>query len=128
MFPRTIENRLKKGRYAPTLRRQSARIEPCGDGCIIKQGKVDGHIEIDLDVEKLEGKSGTATYVEIKKYVADHNDGMKITNLYIGQIKNKMGLEKSKNHNVGSGEGRVPTCPQDKKEVIVEAFKHFNLI
>lgn len=62
--------------------------------------------------------------MKIKKYVADHNDGMKVTNLYIGQIKNKMGLEKRKNYNVGSGD----TCPQDKKEVIVEAFKHFNLI
>ena len=46
---------------------------------------VDGYIDIDLDVEKLEGKLGTATYAEIKKYVADHNDGVKVTNLYIGQ-------------------------------------------
>lgn len=95
---------------------------------LLSREKVDGHIEIDLDVEKLEGKSGTATYAEIKKYVADHNDGMKVSSLYIGQIKNKMGLEKRKNYNVGSGEGRVTTCPQDKEEAIVEAFKHFNLI
>lgn len=78
---------------------------------LLSDKKVDGHIDIDLDVEKLEGKSGTATYAEIKKYVADHNDGMKVSSLYIGQIKNKMGLEKRKNYNVGSGEGRVPTCP-----------------
>lgn len=90
--------------------------------------KVDGHIDIDLDVEKLEGKSGTATYAEIKKYVAEHNNGMKVSSLYIGQIKNKLGLEKRKNYNVGSGEGRVPICPQDKENAIVEAFKHFNLI
>ena len=72
---------------------------------LLSDKKVDGYIDIDLDVEKLEGKLGTATYAEIKKYVADHNDGMKVTNLYIGQIKNKMGLEKRKNYNVGSGEG-----------------------
>lgn len=95
---------------------------------LLSDKKVDGHIDIDLDVEKLEGKSGTATYAEIKKYVADHNDGMKVSSLYIGQIKNKMGLEKRKNYNVGSGEGRVPICPQDREKAIVEAFTHFNLI
>ena len=72
---------------------------------LLSDKMVDGYIDIDLDVEKLEGKSGIATYAEIKKYVADHNDGMKITNLYIGQIKNKMGFEKRKKYNVGSGEG-----------------------
>ena len=59
--------------------------------------KVGEYIEIDQDVEKLGGKSGNVTYVEIKKYMADHNDGMKVTGLYIGQIKDKMGLEKRKN-------------------------------
>lgn len=53
---------------------------------------------------------------------------MKVSSLYIGQIKNKMSLEKRKNYNVGSGEGKVPICPQDKEEAILEAFKHFNLI
>lgn len=66
---------------------------------LLSREKVDGHIEIDLDVENLEGKSGTATYAEIKKYVADHNDGMKVSSLCIGQIKNKMGLEKRKDYN-----------------------------
>lgn len=53
---------------------------------------------------------------------------MKVSSLYIGQIKNKMGLEKRKNHNVGSGEEKVSVCPQDKEDAIVEDFKHFNLI
>ena len=95
---------------------------------LLSDKKVDGHVDIDLDVEKLEGKSGTATYAEIKKYVSDHNDGMKVSSLYIGQVKDKLGFEKRKNYNVGSGEGRVPVCPQDKEDAIVEAFKHFNLI
>lgn len=54
-----------------------------------------------MDVEKLEGKLGTATYAEIKRYVADHNDGMKVTRLYIGQNKDKMDFEKRKKYNVG---------------------------
>lgn len=51
-----------------------------------------------------------------------------MTNLYIGQIKDKVGMEKRKNYNIGSGEGRVPACPQEKEDAIVEAFKHFGLI
>lgn len=51
-----------------------------------------------------------------------------MTNLYIGQIKDKVGMEKRKNYNIGSGEGRVPTCPQEKEEAITEAFKYFGLI
>ncbi len=68
--------------------------------------------------------------LQIKKYVADHNDGMKVTSLYIGQDKDKMGFEKRKKYNVGvSNEGKVPTtCPQEKGKAIVEAFKHFNRI
>lgn len=51
-----------------------------------------------------------------------------MTNLYIGQVKSKLGLEKRLNYNVGSGEGRVPNCPQEKEEAIIEAFKYFGLI
>jgi len=64
---------------------------------------------------------------EIKEYV-EKKYGFKVSSLYIGQVKNKMGLEKRKNYNIGSGEGRVPTCPADKEKAIMEAFKHFNLV
>ena len=85
-------------------------------------------MNIDLDVEKLESKAGgTATYAEIKAYVEEKH-GMKVTNLYIGQIKNKLGFDRRKNYNIGSGEGRVPNCPPEKEEVIMDAYKYFNLI
>ena len=61
-------------------------------------------MEIDWDVEKLEDKSGTAIQAEIKQCVADHNDGMKVTFLYFGQVKNMMNLEKFKHYNVGTVE------------------------
>ena len=67
------------------------------------------------------------TYGNIKKWIKEKY-GFNVTNLYIGQIKDKMGLEKCLNYNVGSGEGMVPTCPQEKEKAIVEAFKHFGLI
>ena len=94
---------------------------------LLGREKVDGYVDIDLDVEKLVGKSGTATYKEISEYVKEKY-GLHVPNLYIGQIKSKVGLDKRKNYNVGSGEGRVPNCPPEKEEAIMDAFRHFCLI
>lgn len=80
-----------------------------------------------MDVEKFVGKSGTATYKEISEYVKEKY-GLHVPNLYIGQIKTKVGLDKRKNYHVGSGEGRVPNCPPEKEEAIMDAFRHFCLI
>lgn len=89
--------------------------------------KVDGHININLDVEKLVSKSGTATYAEIRDYI-EKKHGLIVSNLYIAQIKKKVGIEKRENYRKGSGEGRVPNCPPEKEEAIMDAFRHFNLI
>ena len=94
---------------------------------LLSREKVDGHIKIDLDVEKLESKSGTATYPEIKDYV-EKKHGLNVSSLYIAQIKSKVGLEKRKNNNPGSGEGKVPNCPREKEAAIMDAFRHFNLL
>ena len=94
---------------------------------LLSREKVDGHIDIDLDVEKLESKGGTATYTEIKNYIQDKY-GLNVSNLYIDQIKDKAGLEKRKNYNHGSGDGKVPTCPPEKEKAIMDAFRHFGLI
>ena len=94
---------------------------------LLSDKKVDGHINIDLDVEKLESKAGTATYPEIKDYV-EKKHGLNVSSLYIAQIKNKVGLEMRKNYNIGSGDSRVPNCPPEKEEAIMDAFRHFNLI
>ena len=94
---------------------------------LLSDKKVDGYVNIDLDVEKLQGKSGTATYAEIKAYV-EEKYGLKVSSLYIGQIKDKVGIKERKNYNVGSGDGRVPTCPAEREGAIMDAFRHFNLI
>ena len=94
---------------------------------LLSREKVDGHISIDLDVEKLESKSGTATYAEIKAYIKEKY-GLSVSSLYIGQIKEKTGLEKRKNYNIGSGNGKVPICPPEKEKAIMDAFKAFGLI
>ena len=94
---------------------------------LLGREKIDGYVEIDLDVEKLEGKSGSATYTEIKAYVKEKY-GLSISSGYIAQMKDKVGLEKRKNYNIGSGKNKVPDCPPEKEAAIMDAFRHFNLI
>ena len=94
---------------------------------LLSREKVDGYVDIDLDVEKLEGKSGIATYKEIKEYIEKEN-GFKVSTLYIAQIKDKVGIEKRRNYNPGSGKSKVPISPPEKEEAIKDAFKYFNLI
>ena len=48
--------------------------------------------------------------------------------MYIAQMKDKVGMEKRKNYNPESGEGKVPICPPEKEAAIMDAFRHFNLI
>ena len=94
---------------------------------LLSREKVDGYVDIDLDIERLSGKSGTATYAEIRAYV-EKEHGLNVSTLYIAQIKDKIGLEKRKNYRKGSGEGKAPVCPPEKEEARMDAFRHFNLI
>ncbi|MCQ2536749.1 MAG: hypothetical protein MJ110_07270, partial [Lachnospiraceae bacterium] len=96
------------------------------------------------------------TYEEIKAYVAEHNDGMKVSNLYIAQVKRKCGLELAENlrvatrrmdcsqdnsttaasdlelvpsHNLPKSEdSRQPQCPKEKEEAIMEALRYFKML
>lgn len=93
--------------------------------------KPDDYIDVDIDVAELEGTSAEtkATYEKIKKYVAEHNDGMKVSNLYIAQVKRKCGIELAENFNLPKSEdARQPRCPKEKEEAIVEALKAFQMI
>ena len=93
--------------------------------------KPDDYIDVDIDVAELEGTSAEtkATYEKIKKYIAEHNDGMKVSNLYIAQVKRKCGIELAENFNLPKSEdARQPRCPKEKEEAIVEALKAFQMI
>ena len=93
--------------------------------------KPDDYIDVDVDVAELEGTSAEtkATYEKIKKYVAEHNDGMKVSSLYISQVKRKCGLELAENFNLPKSENsRQPQCPKDKERAIMEALKTFQMI
>ena len=70
-----------------------------------------------------------ATYEEIKKYVAEHNDGMKASCLNIAQVKAKYGIIERENFNKPkSEEAKQPQCPKEKEEAIMEALKAFQMI
>ena len=93
--------------------------------------KPDDYIDVTIELDDVDITSAEtkATYDEIKKYVAEHNASMKVSNLYISQVKKKCGIEVGKNYNLPKNEdSRQPQCPEDKERAIVEALEHFQMI
>ena len=71
---------------------------------------------------------GKATYEQIKAYVLEQT-GLKVSSLYIAQTKKKCGLDVGENFNLPKSENaRQPQCTPEKKEAIMQAFKHFGMI
>ena len=98
---------------------------------LLSKGEVDSkkiRVEFSLeDMDMSEFQDG-ATYTQIKDYVLEHS-GLKVSNLYISQIKRKCGIEVGKNYNLPKSEdSRQPQCPQEKEKAIREAFKYFGMI
>lgn len=98
---------------------------------LLSKGEVDSkkiRVEFSLeDMDMSEFQDG-ATYPQIKEYVLEHT-GLKVSNLYISQIKRKCGLEVGKNYNLPKSEdSRQPQCPPEKEKAIREAFKYFGMI
>ena len=116
---------------------------------LLSKGKVDSkkiRVEFSLeDMDMSEFQDG-ATYAQIKDYVLEHS-GLKVSNLYISQIKRKCGIEVGKNYNLPKSEGargpvdlcsaptgagaetaRQPQCPPEKEKAIMEAFEYFGMI
>ena len=79
------------------------------------------------DAEYLRGIKGSATYAEIKKWIKEQYN-VSVSSLYIAQCKDACGFEKRENFNTGIEGHRVPNCPEEKKKLILEAFKHFKMI
>ena len=87
------------------------------------------NVRLDMDEMDLTAAESKATYEEIKKYVAEYNDGMKVSNLYIAQVKRKCGIELAENFNILRSEGtKQPQCPKEKEEAIIGALKAFQMI
>ena len=97
---------------------------------LLSQQKPDDTIEIDLDLDELDATSAElkATYQEIKDYVLKEF-GLKVSSLYISQIKRKCGIEVGENYNLPKSENaRVPQCPKEKEEAIKAALKYYAMI
>ncbi len=87
------------------------------------------NVTIELDDVDITSAETKATYDEIKKYVAKHNDGMKVSNLYIAQIKQKHEIMERENYNKPKSEkGGQLECPKEKEIAIEEALKYFQMI
>ena len=97
---------------------------------LLSQQKPDDVIEVDLDLDELDITSAEskATYQEIKDYVLKEF-GLKVSTLYISQIKRKCGIEVGEHYNFSQKENqRVPQCPKEKEDAIRAALEHFAMI
>ncbi len=106
---------------------QSVHVETV---VLLSQQKPDDTIEIDLDLDELDATSAElkATYQEIKDYVLKEF-GLKVSSLYISQVKRKCGIEVGENYNLPKSENaRVPQCPKEKEDAIKAALKYYAMI
>lgn len=98
--------------------------------CLLSKLNSKQHIEINLDMDELDltDAEKKATYQEIKDYVLEHN-GLKVSSLYIAQVKQQCGIIERENYNKPKSEdAKQPQCPLDKEKAIKEALKHFGMI
>ena len=99
---------------------------------LLSKGEIDSkniRVEFSLeDMDMSEFQDG-ATYPQIKAYVLEHT-GLKVSSLYISQVKKKCGLEVGKNYNLPKSEDarQAPNCPPEKENAIREALQYFGMI
>ena len=98
--------------------------------CLLSKLQSKEHIEIEVKMDELDLTSAEskATYDEIKAYVLEKH-GLKVSSLYISQVKRKCGLDVGQNYNLSKKEdAKVPQCPPEKEVAIMDALKHFQMI
>ena len=97
----------------------------------LSKGEIDSkkvRVEFSLEGMDTSGLQKGATYPEIKARVLEQT-GLKVSSLYISQVKQKCGLEVRENHHKAKSENtKQPQCPKEKEDAIVEALKHFQMI
>ena len=98
--------------------------------CLLSKLKSGHHIEVELKLDDMDITSAEkkATYEEIKNYVLEHT-GLKVSSLYIAQVKQKCGIIERVNYNPPKSEkSRQPKCPPEKEAAIREALEHFCMV
>ena len=138
LFPREEQKTQKRFAKAiaykfPIEQKVLTQFDECGASvetvCLLVLRNPVTHINIDVDVEEMvQDKRGLATYGQIKDYVLECS-GLKVSSLYIAQVKQKHGIIERDNYNKPkSKDVRQPQCPPDKERAITEALKHFGMI
>ena len=98
---------------------------------LLSKGEIDSkkvRVEFSLEDMDMSGFQKGATYEQIKTYVLEHS-GLKVSSLYISQVKRKWGLDVGQNYNLSKKEdAKVPQCPPEKERAIRDALKFFHLI
>ena len=98
---------------------------------LLSKGIIDSkkvRVEFSLEDMDMSGFRKGATYQQIKDYVLDHT-GLKVSTLYIAQVKQKYGIIERENYNKPKFEDtHQPQCPPEKEAAIVEALRHFGMI
>lgn len=98
--------------------------------CLLSKLQSKEHIEIEVTMDEMDltDAEKKATYQEIKDYVLEHS-GLKVSSLYITQVKQKCGIIVRENYNKPkSKNAKQPQCPPEKERAITEALKHFGMI
>ena len=98
--------------------------------CLLSKLQSKEHIEIEVKMDELDltAAEKKATYEKIREYVFEHT-GLKVSHLYIAQVKQKYGIIERENYNKPKSEDtRQPQCPPAKEKAITEALKHFGMI
>ena len=107
---------------------QTAHVETV---VLLSKGEIDSkkvRVEFSLEGMDMSGFQKGATYEQIKAYVLKHT-GLKVSSLYISQVKRKCGLDVGQNYNLSKKENaKVPQCPPEKEAAIVEALKYFQML
>mgnify|MGYP001025579279 CR=1 FL=1 len=98
--------------------------------CLLSKLNVEHHIEVEVSLDEMDltAVESKATYEEIKDYVLEHSE-LKVSNLYIAQVKRKCGIIERENYNLPKSEdSRQPKCPLEKERAIIEALRYFKMI
>ena len=98
--------------------------------CLLSKLQGKEHIEIEVKMDELDltAAEKKATYEEIKAYVLEHT-GLKVSHLYIAQVKQKCGIIERENYNKPKSEdAKQPQCPPEKEKAIVSALKYFGML
>ena len=106
------------------------RTKHCEAVLLLTKLHVERHIEVDVSMDELDVPvaESKATYNEIRDYVWEHHQ-LKVSNLYIAQVKQKYGIiERENYHKAKSENTKQPQCPKEKEDAIVEALRHFQMI